>query len=129
MIQKEYRIALADTDAAGRIYFARVPEWCHRLWEDYLESKGVLLKDIIKGNTISPVVNIEFQYKKPLELSEKVTIKLTKLEPYEKSFAVHYEIFKSNESTPAILGQINHVCVDLSTGQAVPIPDKLKVLF
>jgi 1,4-dihydroxy-2-naphthoyl-CoA hydrolase len=124
VFEKKYTVKMGDTDAAGRIYFASPPDLCHRVWEDYLETKGVNLGAALKGPFHFPVVAMEFQFKGSLSLGDSVVIGLKEITYGQTSMSVHYEIKKG--ATSAVLGKITHVCLDSKSGQPSPIPAKLK---
>ncbi len=127
MIEKKYRVALSDTDAAGRIYFAVPPNWFHGLLEDYMESKNFPLFEHLKGPFHWPVVNLTCNYKRSLTVGDKIILKIPKIEQSQKSFTVFYQAIKDSEI--AIEASITHVCLDFKTGKPILIPEELKRIF
>jgi YbgC/YbaW family acyl-CoA thioester hydrolase len=127
LIDKEYRVVLADTDASGRIFFAAVPDWFHGLWEDFLIEKKFPTSKLLKGEFHFPVVNMQFNYKASLTVGDLVTLKISKIEKSEKSFTIFYEALK--ETVLAIEGSLTHVCVDVRSGRSIFIPENFKSIF
>lgn len=71
-------IHLADTDAAGVIFFARLQELAHRVYEDWLEQHGCGLRALFdEGERGLPIVHAECDYRAPLRVGDPIRITMT----------------------------------------------------
>lgn len=118
---------LADTDAAGVVYFARTLSLCHEAYEEALASAGVSLNDLLGGAGIAvPIGRCEAEYLRPLRATERVRITVTPELLSENSFAVRYEVFRIG--TPDKLAarvRTEHVCTAPALRDRAPLPAKL----
>src|SRR5690349_8414066 len=71
-------IRLADTDAAGVVYFVRTLSLCHEAYEEALANAGIALADLLGGSGIMvPIARSEAEYLRPLRAGDKVRITAT----------------------------------------------------
>lgn len=122
-----YRIDLADTDAAGVIYFARAFEICHSAYEHYLATGAIALPEIVKSDNIAlPIVHSEADFFQPLFWGDRVLVKITSDPPRQHSFELVYQITPENHPDAiAISARTRHVCIDPQTRQKALLPQVL----
>ena len=128
LFEKSHTVLLADTDAAGRVYFARPPQWIHGLWEEFLTFKKRPLAEVMRGPFHFPIVNFEIQYKAPLALGDQVILGLVAVEKGQKSMTVVYEVTDRSHSKIYLTGKITHICVDTRTGSSALLPSDVQDL-
>ena len=120
-------IRLADTDAAGVVYFARTLSLCHEAYEAALAAAGVNLNVLLGGNgIIVPIAKSEAEYLRPLKPSDAIRITATPEPQSENSFAIHFEIVR--RGTPekvAARVRTEHVCTSPEKRARVPLPPAL----
>ena len=88
-------VRLADTDAAGVVYFARTLSICHEAYEEALAAAGIKLADLLGANGIVvPISRSEAGYKRPLRPGDKLRITVAPSPLTEHSFAIRFEITK-----------------------------------
>jgi len=124
-----YRIRLADTDAAGRIYFAAAGRIAHEAFEQVMSEIGFALGTMIeKGDIGLPVVRAEADYHKPIKLGDLVTVRTRVHKIGQKSVTFQHEI-QTAEGLTAIQVVMTHVAVSGKTGKPVSLPAKLKKIL
>ncbi len=114
-------ITLRDADAAGILFFSRYFALAHDAYEAFLEFRGLSIAHILKNEPyLIPVVRAQADYKAPLRVGDKATIRLTVREVKRRSFTLVCELFGPNGKLAAIV-QTTHVAVDKASGRAIPL--------
>lgn len=123
-----YVMRLADTDAAGVIYFAKALEICHGAYESYLADCAIALPDLARDRAIAiPIVHSETDFFQPLFWGDRVSVHLRATSPRTHSFELHYTLTPENQPDAiAISAQTRHVCINPQTRRKVPLPDDLR---
>lgn len=117
---------MADTDAAGVIYFSRQFALAHEAFERFLETVGLGLGRIVREEDFRvPIVHAESDYKAPLRLGDPVTVNLIAEKIGNTSFALCYDLL---DHAGRNVGRVRtvHVAVDARTWKKRPVPDKLR---
>ncbi len=120
-------VYLADTDAAGVVYFAKVMEICHEAYEEWLVTIGVSLPKLLQEKKIAlPIVHGEIDFFRPLFCGDKLEIKLQPKAVNDTEFAIAYQIFKLSAPAKAIVtATTNHVCINPLTRTRIPLPSAI----
>ena len=118
------RIYLADTDAAGVVYFARGLEICHQAYEDSLAETGISLNQIIReGKTALPIVHAEIDFLRPIFLGDRIQVSLNTSLVNDREFAIAYQITPvGNLEQILVKAQTKHVCIDPQIRQKIDLP-------
>ncbi len=121
-------IRLADTDAAGVVFFARTLALCHEAYEESLLVAGLPLRDLLGSAGIAvPISKSEADYFRPLRVGDKVHIRVTPESLSENSFAVRYEIVKlGTVEKLAARARTEHVCASMTKQERAPLPPALR---
>lgn len=120
-------VRLADTDAAGVVFFARTLALCHEAYEESLAAAGLDLNDFLgRADIVVPISRSEADYKRPLRVGEKIRIAVTPSPLSANSFAVRYEITKlgAAEKLAAVV-RTEHVCTSIARRERAPLPPAL----
>lgn len=129
MLDHTVRISLRDADAAGVLFFGRYFALAHDAYETFLDGHGLNLGRLLQeGRFVVPVVHAESDYRRPLRVGERVTIRLRVAEVRRRAFTVAYEFLDGSGESACSLRTV-HVAVDLSTGRAAPLPDELRAVL
>jgi len=151
----ERTIRLADTDAAGVVFFAKTLALCHEAYEAALDAAGCPVADFLgrESDTLIPIAKVSADYLRPLFCGDRIRITLRPTRLSEDSFAIDYEIVRLGGSvrraalaervcTPLAAGatalvaaeprpkiaaraHTEHVCTSRSERARVPLPEKL----
>ncbi len=123
----ERTVRLADTDAAGVVFFARTLAICHEAYEAALAAAGIDLHDLlgVKGIVV-PISRSEADYKRALRPGDKLRISVAPAPLSENSFAIRFEITKLGPPEKlAATVRTEHVCTAPAKRQRAPLPPKL----
>lgn len=120
-------IHLADTDAAGVVYFARTLSLCHEAYEEALGAAGIPLKGLFgASDLLIPISRSEAEYLRPLQTGDQVRISVKPELRSENSFAVSYEVVRiGTVEKVAARVRTEHVCTSMSKRERAPLPAAL----
>lgn len=123
-----YRIRLADTDAAGVVYFAHLLHICHIAYEEILVKNEINLQEWVKQGTIAmPIVHGEIDCLRPIYWGDLVWILLTPHFLSETELEITYHL--TTEAQPDNIlakGKTRHVCIDPKTRKRIPFPSPMQ---
>lgn len=92
MTETEITVRYAETDKMGVVYHANYLIWCEVARTDFIEKAGFHYADMEAAGIISPVININLNYKQSVTYPEKVIVK-SWIESYSKLRTIYgYEI-------------------------------------
>jgi len=123
-----YRVRLADTDAAGVVYFAHLLQMCHTAYEEVLINQGINLQEYLTQGTIAlPIIHGEIDCLRPIYWGDQVLIALTPQFLSETELLIEYELTIEPEFTKVVArGKTRHVCIHPKTRQRLPFPPEIK---
>jgi len=144
----ERTIRLADTDAAGVVFFARTLALCHEAYEAALAAAGCPVQDFLgtQSDTLIPISRVSADYLRPLFCGDRVRITLRPTRLSENSFAIDYDLVRLGDAMPpanvsgataapqpqqaarakvAARARSEHVCTSRSERSRTPLPEPL----
>lgn len=108
--EKEIEVRYAETDQMGVVYHANYLVWMELGRTQLIKDLGFNYADMEKDGIISPVIDIQASYKKPLRYGDTATIK-TWVEEYDGFRSMYkYEVY-NNDGELSLTGSSRHVCV------------------
>jgi acyl-CoA thioester hydrolase len=108
--KKEIEVRYAETDQMGVVYHANYLVWMEVGRTTLISDLGFSYAEMERDGIISPVIDIQVSYKRPLHYGEKATVH-TWIEEYDGLRVTYgYEIF-TKDGEIAVTGQSKHVCV------------------
>ncbi|MBU8688833.1 acyl-CoA thioesterase [Priestia megaterium] len=108
--KKEIEVRYAETDQMGVVYHANYLVWMEIGRTQFISDLGFSYAQMERDGVLSPVIDIQASYKKPLHYGETAVVH-TWVESYDGLRVVYgYEIFNSNEEL-TLTGTSSHVCV------------------
>ena len=125
MFFSKRRVSLAETDATGILYFTNLLKFATEAFEEFLESKGSSLFQMISnGEFLLPIVSAKSTYLAPLFVGDQITLKLTLAKMGNTSLELHTAIEKAG----LLMGQVEivHVVTSRATMKKVEIPSCFK---
>ncbi|MDA7027915.1 thioesterase family protein [Bacillus sp. CLL-7-23] len=109
--KKEIEVRYAETDQMGVVYHANYLIWMEVGRTALIQELGFSYADMEKDGILSPVVDVNIRYVKPLRYGETAVVH-TWIEDYNGFKTVYgYEILNSNGEI-AVKGKTSHICVD-----------------
>lgn len=114
------KINFYDCDPAGILFYAKLFEISHSVYEEMINSFNLKKNYWINDEFVVPIIKTDGAYFKPLKAGETVSINLTVTLRKENSFELTYEwINKSGEL--AAKARTVHVFVDKNRWVKIPI--------
>jgi 1,4-dihydroxy-2-naphthoyl-CoA hydrolase len=123
MFTYEKKILFGDCDAAGILFFANLFKYMHEAYEFFIEEFEDYAEHFNNVTRAYPIIKTEAEYFAPLFLGKTAAIKVIVAEVRESSFELNYEFSIDGETKAR--GKTVHVCVNISSGEKTPLPDKL----
>ncbi|MBM7603096.1 acyl-CoA thioester hydrolase [Metabacillus crassostreae] len=122
--KKEIEVRYAETDQMGVVYHANYLVWMELGRTKLIQDLGFSYAGMEEQGIISPVIDLDISYKKPLRYGEIATVH-TWIEAYNGLKSIYgYEIFNSTGDL-AVTATSSHVCVQKDSFR----PVKFKKLF
>lgn len=119
-------IHLADTDAAGVVYFAAVLSMCHEAYEASLQEYGVNLREFFTNREIGiPIVQAQVNFFRPLFCGDRLAIELMAKQLKESEFEIEYKLESCTPREYVAQGKTRHVCISLQTRERTAIPETM----
>ncbi len=119
-------VRLADTDAAGVMFFARTLAVCHEGYEESLAAAGIGLASLLGGDMVVPISKSEADYLRPLRVGDKLRITVAPESCNDQSFAIRFEIHKLGPVEKlAARVRTEHICTSPTKRERAPLPPKL----
>jgi acyl-CoA thioester hydrolase len=117
---KEVEVRYAETDQMGVVYHSNYLVWMEIGRTKLIQDLGFNYAEMEKDGIISPVLDIQISYKKPLRYGDVAKVH-TWIEEYD-GFRVSYgyEIF-TNEGELAVTAISKHVCVKRESFRPIAI--------
>lgn len=120
---KEIEVRYAETDQMGVVYHANYLVWMEVGRTALIEDLGFSYAQMERDGIISPVLDIQASYKKPLRYGEKAMVK-TWIEEYDGIRVTYgYEISKEDGEL-AVCGFSKHACVVKDSFRPISIKKK-----
>jgi acyl-CoA thioester hydrolase len=125
---ERFRVTMADTDAAGLIYYAAPLRWAERLLMELLRQCGLPISGMLREGHGTPVVKAEVDYQHPLRLDDVVDGTLHARAVGRRSFTLESRFCPVPNSEPAVAVTTTMVYASgLTDGRvrAEPLPSPL----
>lgn len=123
----ERTIRLAETDAAGIVFFANYLVLCHEAYEASLAQAGLPVQSFLGGgDVIVPISRSSAEYLRPLQCGDRIRVALQVTRLSENSFAIDYEITRLGPTDKlAARLRTEHVVTSRTQKSRVPMPSAL----
>lgn len=120
---REIEVRYAETDQMGVVYHANYLIWMELGRTQLIKDLGFNYAELEKDGILSPVMDIQASYKKPLLYGQKAIVK-TWIEEYDGLRVNYgYEIL-NEEGELAVTGLTKHVCVKKDSFRPLSIRKK-----
>ncbi|NOY75097.1 MAG: (d)CMP kinase [Kiritimatiellaeota bacterium] len=120
----EYRVAYADTDKMGVVYYANYLVYFERLRNELLRDAGLPYAEMEKRGVMLPVVEAVCNYKKAAEYDDLLTISGWVEETGKTHVKICCEVRKNGNLL--VSGHTVHVCVDIGTWRPIRFPEFMR---
>ncbi|MFD2760312.1 acyl-CoA thioesterase [Lentibacillus juripiscarius] len=103
-----------ETDQMGVVYHANYLVWFEIGRTKYIESLGLTYMEMERNNVVSPVVDAQINFRKPVHYGEKAMVE-TWLDTYDGIRTVYAYNIKKENGEIAVSGTTKHVIVNKGT--------------
>jgi YbgC/YbaW family acyl-CoA thioester hydrolase len=116
-----------EVDRAGIVFFGRVFEYCHVVFEELLhEVMGAGMSGVFEGGGWGmPLVHAEADYKNPMRIGDRLRIALEVERLGDHSVTLRYTIRGPDDGLRAVV-RLVHAFVDLKAFHTVPTPREIR---
>ncbi len=118
-------IYLADTDAAGVVYFNQLLQICHETYEAWLTDRGLSLQTLIQqGQWAIPLIHAEIDFLAPAYCGDRLEICLQIDQASDHRFVCDYQVQRQQPKPMSLIAraQTQHLCIALPTRQKCSFP-------
>jgi len=120
----EYRVHLADTDAAGVMYFTSILSICHQAYEVSLKTSGINLRTFFTHPAVAiPIVHASVDFFRPLYCGDILAVSLSPQKLSREKFEITYQV--TMDEMVCAKAITRHVCINASTRVKQELPDIL----
>lgn len=120
------KVKLHYTDAAGVMFFGNYFKLIHDVYEDFLDSFGFNLGDIIDNSDyLVLIIHSEADYRQPIRAGQLVNVAIVVNKIKNSSFVLNYTLTNDKNEKVANL-QTVHVAIDKANGKKISLPDKFR---
>ncbi len=127
MIEAKYKIGFSDCDPAGIIFYSRIFEYCHKAYEELINSFNLEENYWSNKEYLVPIINSSSKYIKPLKYNDEIIIKLSIANLKNSSFEIGYEVYNTHELS--VLVSTIHVFINPNSWRKIEIPIHLRKHF
>ncbi len=121
----QVRVAYADSDAMGMVYYAHYLRWLEVGRTELMRSLGIAYKEMEDGGTFLPVSEVFCKYHVPARYDDILIIETTVDFLRRASIQFSYRILRQSDETLLITGSTLHAFVDRE-GKIVKVPSALR---
>ncbi|MBS4751946.1 acyl-CoA thioesterase [Nocardioides sp. zg-ZUI104] len=117
-----FRLAYADTDPAGLVYYAAWFSWMERLQTEWFRSVGLPQDELLEAHGFGTVVaHASCDYLLATRLHDEIEIGVRLAESSARSFVTEHRIVRCTDGALVARGRIVLATVDRD-GRSVPVP-------
>ncbi len=121
-------IQFCDCDPAGVIYFGRIFDLAHKVYEEFLIEKGIASEIFSSNECIFPIISASSKYYKPIRHMDQINILLTIPELRKASFELNFQFLDVKNELCAVVSTV-HVCILKLTGEKTNLSTKLSAVL
>jgi len=122
-------VRLYDSDAAGFLFFGAQFRFAHEALEEFVahigQPIGVTIRD---REVLFPVVHAEADYRVPLAVGDRLSVKVVVRALGERSFSMGYRLLLADGREAGSVMTV-HASVSAATGKACPLPEQVRTAF
>lgn len=116
-------VRFQDVDAAGIVFFARIFDYVHAAYEEFLASVGHPLPTILaQGKWAAPLRHAEADYLAPSRFGDVLTIELVRAHVVETEIALGWRLTSDAGPSPRAVVQTVHAFVTLPRFERCAVP-------
>lgn len=125
MFTTKRKINFYDCDPAGILFYAKIYELCHSVYEEMIQSFNLKEDYWANDDYVVPIIHSEAAYKKPLVYNSFASIELTVTNISNSAFKLEY-ICKNEQGELCVEVKTTHVFVDKKSWKKKAIKDDVR---
>ncbi|MFB4164186.1 acyl-CoA thioesterase [Alteribacillus sp. JSM 102045] len=122
--ETEIDVRYAETDQMGVVHHSNYIVWCELGRTKLIKELGFDYRDLEDSGIVSPVINIDLNYKFPAHFGETITLS-TWIDSYDGIRVVYGYKVVNEKGQLCAEGNSSHVCVKKETFRPVSIKKQL----
>lgn len=123
-----FRVRFQDVDAAGFMFFARVLDYFHDAWVEFIEDGGLPYTGDLRRNTWgAPLRHVEADYLAPLQFGDRCEVGLVKAAWDRSNLYVGYRL--THGERVSAVGMSHHVLLSLPEMKRIEPPAEFVRVF
>lgn len=111
LIERQWRVTMADVDAAGILYYASPLRWTEALLGDWLDRSGRSISSMLAANEATPAVGVRVRYLAPLGLDDHCRLCLSAQRIGKTSFTIRCTAWAPGDERVAVEVEVTHAFV------------------
>lgn len=125
------KVRFADADPAGLVYYPVIFHYFHIGLEEFFAGRCRISYDrLIRDERLGfPTVRTEGEFVKPLRYGDEAIVEVSVSKIGRTSAVFEYNARRAHDATLCARATQVHVCMNMDTHSAVPIPDKYREAF
>jgi len=127
IFRRPHRVAFADVDAAGIVYYPRLLHYCHLTFEEFLIAAGAgpYPRWLQVERLGFPTVHLEVDFQRPVEFGAPLEMTARVERIGGKSVTFIFEGLREEDSV-AFRARVVKACATMDGGEAREIPNALR---
>lgn len=122
-------VRLYDTDAAGFHFYGSQFRFAHEALENFFDHIGLpIAKTIRERRILYPVVHAEADYRAPLAVGDRLTVRVVVRALGDRSFSLGYRLLLPDGRDVGSVTTV-HAAVAADSGASCPLPDEVRTAF
>lgn len=127
MYKTKIKIKFSDCDAGGRIFFAKLFDYAHAVYEEFILKEFQSFNFFTSDNFIVPIIKASAEYYKPIVLHDEIEVQMKVDSISLHSMVIKY-VFIKDDSQLATAETV-HVFVNKKTGEKMKIDKRIKSIM
>lgn len=124
MYKSQIKVRFSDCDAGGRIFYSRIFEYAHIVFEDLIINKSGIKDFFISNEYAVPITKCSAIFHKPILMHTELEVSVFVLSLGSHSFSLKYS-FELNKILHAEVETV-HVFIDKASNNKIKIPKDFK---
>ena len=119
-------VRFGDTDPAGIVFFARVFEFAHEAFEDFMAASGLPIQAMLQQREWAmPLVHAEADYRAPMRLGDALAIDVCVVARSDSSLTFGFEVRGAEDGVVHAVVRHVHVAIDRVAFRKRALPDEV----
>ncbi|MCE2882357.1 MAG: acyl-CoA thioesterase [Planctomycetaceae bacterium] len=124
-LSEHLAIRLAHTDAAGVLFYPRIFDLEHELFERWLELGGFSVRQMLERKLApTPIVHCEADYRLPVRTGDVLTARLAAVGVGRSGYTLKWTFSRGADLAMRVV--VKRVAIDPVAGESIDLPEKLR---